>query len=300
MRLPLSALYLVCLCLASLRSVAAFIAAGRQGMSATLIGTSVYIYGGGITYNGLGTQDLLILSVDLAFNLSSPAWAPISGYSTYGPSLIGQASTPGGPNNTHLIIFGGDPLTQLDPLYIYDPDNDYWSNPPLKSTSGAIPGNRDSLTAVTRLDDGMVFLYGGEGGLNDTVIYNELYSYDSIYGQWALLSSAPSARQAHSATMLVDGRIVIIGGADASGTIPLNIVWLYDTTSGNWTVLNTTGIIPPPRLSHTSVANFANHVIVYGGEDGNTLIYNDTWVLDMSLTIPQWWVPSISGTPPVG
>ncbi|RUP52023.1 hypothetical protein BC936DRAFT_143253 [Jimgerdemannia flammicorona] len=61
---------------------------------------------------------------------------------------------------------------------------------------------------------------------------------------------------------------------------------------------NTTGTIPKPRFSHTSVTNFAQHIIVYGGEDSNGTIFSDISVLDMSLSAPIWWSPPISGNIP--
>jgi len=69
--------------------------------------------------------------------------------------------------------------------------------------------SRYSLTCT--MVNGKLYTFGGVSGLTTT---NEAHVYDTVTGKWNALTSAdgPSARRGHTATLLPDGRLVIIGG----------------------------------------------------------------------------------------
>ena len=55
--------------------------------------------------------------------------------------------------------------------------------------------------------------------------------YDPGTGQWAVTESMAVARNGHTATLLVDGTVLVAGGSDASGSI-FAAAELYDPGSG--------------------------------------------------------------------
>ena len=82
------------------------------------------------------------------------------------------------------------------------------------------------------------------------------------------------ARQGHTATLLGDGRIVLIGGENASG--PVGEAELYDPVSG---AFSPAGSLMVPRADHTATLLADGRVLVAGGRS-NVLILNSTEVFD--------------------
>ncbi|RUP49628.1 hypothetical protein BC936DRAFT_141983 [Jimgerdemannia flammicorona] len=119
---------------------------------------------------------------------------------------------------------------------------------------------------------------------------------------WSLVGgSAPGGgRQAHSANLLSDGRMVILGGACQTGMCPFSDVLVFDTNSGLWTLLTASlvGTAPLPRISHISVTTHDNKIIIHGGELASGLGTGDIAVLDMKAANLAWSVPATTGTAP--
>src|SRR5438034_8835633 len=82
------------------------------------------------------------------------------------------------------------------------------------------------------------------------------------------------ARQGHTATLLADGRIVLIGGENASG--PVGEAELYDPVSGTF---SPAGSLVVPRADHSATLLADGRVLVAGGR-ANALLLNSTEVFD--------------------
>ncbi|RUP47180.1 hypothetical protein BC936DRAFT_146039 [Jimgerdemannia flammicorona] len=119
---------------------------------------------------------------------------------------------------------------------------------------------------------------------------------------WSLVGgSAPGGgRQAHSANLLSDGRMVILGGTCQTGMCPFSDVLVFDTNSGLWTLLTASlaGTAPLPRISHISVTTYDNRIIIHGGELASGLGTGDIAVLDMKAANLAWSVPATTGVAP--
>jgi N-acetylneuraminic acid mutarotase len=110
----------------------------------------------------------------------------------------------------------------LNTSELYNPGADSWS-----FTQGAL-NTRRQLHTATLLANGQVLVAGGENKNTGVVLtINSAELYDPGTGQWTPTSSLNSAREFHTATPLLDGRVLVTGGTD--GTSSLNSAELYQT-----------------------------------------------------------------------
>ncbi|CAG8560650.1 11447_t:CDS:2 [Funneliformis caledonium] len=111
-----------------------------------------------------------------------------------------------------------------------------------------------------------------------------------------------------TATMLSSGEIVYIGGrqstspSDVSFTLSkMNVIYVFNTKSSSWIVINAGGDAPNSRIGHSAVLTSNNRIIVYGGtsEDPATPATPDLAILDVNQTPYQWKTPNVTkGSPP--
>ena len=109
-------------------------------------------------------------------------------------------------------------------------------------------------------------------------------------GTWTATGSPNFARNAHSATLLGNGQVLIAGGTSSSE--PLSSAELYNPATGKWTV---TGSMSVARFDHTATLLPNGEVLVAGGETGGAFtaeaeLYNPTtgsWHTTGSMTVPR-------------
>ena len=93
--------------------------------------------------------------------------------------------------------------------------------------------------AATLLADGKVLVFGGFDNLDYTPPDNGLAAsvelYDPTTGTWTATGRMVTLRQAFTATLLRDGRVLVAGGIDPVVGEPLASAELYDPTTGRWT-----------------------------------------------------------------
>jgi len=152
----------------------------------------------------------------------------------------------GGSNNA------GDPLASAE---LYEPRSDEWI-----ATTRMTTG-RGGHTA-TLLLDGRVLVVGGgddetnmEGEAGPRSSSAELY--DAVSGRWTRTGSMNQARNGFSATLLSDGRVLVVGG-DGGFTG----AELYDPSSEHWTG---TGSMIDGRFGHSATRLDDGSVLVAGG-----------------------------------
>jgi hypothetical protein len=84
----------------------------------------------------------------------------------------------------------------------------------------------------------------------------------AVPGAWTFTGSMHDARQEHTATLLLDGRVLVAGGT--VNAISLTSAELYDPNTGVWSL---TGSLGDGRVSHTATLLRDGRVLVAGGLD---------------------------------
>ncbi len=84
-------------------------------------------------------------------------------------------------------------------------------------------------------------------------------------GSWAPVPDMPSARAGHTAMLLLDGKVLIAGGKDASG-LALSTIELFNPATGAYLRV---GDLAAPVWGHTATLLQDGTVLIAGGRDGS-------------------------------
>lgn len=110
-----------------------------------------------------------------------------------------------------------------------------------------------SRSTITLLNSGKVLIVGGSSG---SPLSAEVY--DPATGTWALTVPMNSQHKIHTATRLLDGRVLVVGGDST-------VAEIYNPADGSWAVTGPTNEI---RYNHAAVLLADGKVLVSGGSDG--------------------------------
>jgi uncharacterized repeat protein (TIGR03803 family) len=140
------------------------------------------------------------------------------------------------------------------------------------------------------LNNGLELLAGGENNGQFPISGAELY--DSGSGTWANTGSMNHIRESFAASLLPDGRVLVVGGYDGSGPGDLSSTEIYSPNTGVWTNAAPMGY---PADSQTATLLPNGKVLVTGGSfNGNTLtnaiLYNpanNIWANTGSMHTPH-------------
>jgi Galactose oxidase, central domain/Bacterial Ig-like domain (group 2)/Kelch motif len=94
--------------------------------------------------------------------------------------------------------------------------------------------------------------------------------YDPATGIFTMTGAMATARERHTATLLTDGRVLIVGGTTSTGLgdlQPTATVEAYDPSTGLFSV---TGSMAEARTLHTATLLPSGKVLVAGGGDDNS------------------------------
>ena len=170
--------------------------------------------------------------------------------------------------NGKVLVAGGEDAgaTAFSSAELYDPTTGTFS-----PTKGSMTAPRVGHTA-TLLGNGKVLIAGGATDATENALSSaELYdpATDSFT---ATAGSMASARVSHTATLLKDGRVLIVGGDTIffNGIPNTNLQSLasaeiFDPSTGTFTA---TGSLSVARESHTATLLSNGTVLVAGGSDG--------------------------------
>jgi N-acetylneuraminic acid mutarotase len=197
----------------------------RQGARAVAVDGIVYTIGGNTGFTET--------SVVEAYDPATDTWTRKTSMPT--PRSITAAVDVDGK----IYVIGGNGDNGVNFTFrtveVYDPATDTWTK------KADMPTARWSPAAD--VVDGKIYVFGGgrRYSANAMPPFNEtsiVEVYDPATDTWTRASDMPTARFAHSATA-VDGKIYIIGGADADVHMPPSegflMVDVYDPTTDTWT-----------------------------------------------------------------
>src|ERR1035441_8109093 len=155
------------------------------------------------------------------------------------------------PNGKVLVAGGSRKDVTLASAELYDPATGHWT------VTGNLGTARERHTA-TLLVSGQVLVAGGfnYNGSNDVTLASaELY--DPATGHWTATGSLGAARYGHTATLLTNGKVLVVGG---NGSV--SFAELYDPTTGTW---SPTGSLGGTIYDHTATLLANGQVLVAGG-----------------------------------
>jgi hypothetical protein len=132
---------------------------------------------------------------------------------------------------------------------------------------------------AVRLSDGRVLITGGrEKRSNGITLLRSQTAEIYTPGGFAPTGSMADARAGHTATLLRDGRVLVVGGIDASdGFDNLATAELYNPASGTFT---RTGSLMQGRAHHTATLLDDGRVLIAGGYGGGTLSLKSAEIYD--------------------
>ncbi len=215
---------------------------------------------------GLSFYARLILLSGLIVGLELPTHAHaqvVGGKGIWAPTgSLGAARTDHTATLLHdgrVLVVGGNSgigspyLLNFDTTELYDPATGKW-------TAAARLDNPLSGHTATLLANGKLLVAGGVQGHGPIdAATNAAQLYDPATGKWTPTGNLNVARWAHTAVLLQDGRVLVVGGFDsdvlASGE-------LYDPTTGTWSL---TGSLNLRRYAHTMTLLQDGKVLVAGG-----------------------------------
>ena len=167
--------------------------------------------------------------------------------------------------NGRALLAGGSFWTgrkneQLRDAAVYDPARGNWT-PVAKMRRGRY------WHRMVALPDGSALVLGGACSDGAT---RSVERYDPARNSWRDVAPMSAAQMhGHSATLLPDGRVLVVGGRSAEA---------YDPATDRWTAMASP---PTPRSGHTATVVGSDTVVVIGGsKDPQVALFNtkkNTW-----------------------
>ncbi|HKP03197.1 MAG TPA: kelch repeat-containing protein [Chthoniobacterales bacterium] len=158
-------------------------------------------------------------------------------------------------------------------------------------TTGNLAQVRRAHTA-TLLSDGRVLVAGGDiaDGFSGTII-DSAELYDPASRSWSATGSLINGRTSHTATLLPDGKVLLVGGRNTGGD--LATAELYDPATGTWMP---TGRLNTQRRSHAATLLPNGKVLVTGGLQGGSPGANYSALSSAELYDPATGTWTITGS----
>jgi hypothetical protein len=247
----------------------------RSNHTATLLPNGkVLIAAGGEDSVGLTSTEL--------YDPATGMWSTTGSLSS--PRLTGFTATLL-PNGKVLVVGGfAGGTTTLSSAEVYDPATGTWS------ATGSLPTKLCWHTA-TLLQNGKVLVAGGSNDFNLGPTTPAAELYDPATGTWSPTGNLSTARQSHSATLLQNGNVLVVGGVGSGGY--LSSAELYDPIAGTWSATENLPIAVGNGQTVTLLSN--SQVLVAGGQNATGYLSNaelydpvvGTWTSTGSLSMPR-------------
>lgn len=224
---------------------------------------------GSVTATSLTDGRVLIvgLSADPASPPSAPCaelFDPVTGKfsSAASPQTYRIGGTATLLKDGRVLIAGGELAneTHLASAQIYDPASNTFS------PTGSMTTARENATA-TLLQDGRVLITGGDQGDRGMTehILSSAEVYDPAIGKFTATGSMSAVRTEHTASLLQDGRVLVVGGWSFDRGADQASAELYDPALG---AFRPTWSLAVGRELHTATVLHDGRVLIAGGTTG--------------------------------
>lgn len=227
---------------------------GRNGHTATLHNSFIYIIGGWNSSNTATTKEIY------ALNLEKLNWVKIC---------------PGGepmvPCNMHtanlyqekIFVFrGGDGMNYLHDLHYFDLCNNTWNT---VTSSGKMPSARANHSSSVFNDH--LFIFGGWNG-GDRL--SDLYKMSFQTQSWVKIDTSPTSPKPRAGMSLVpySQGLLLFGGSGESSE-SYSDLWYYNDSQQAWSQLFPSNS-PSSRAGHSFTKVSAREYLLLGGSSGNS------------------------------
>lgn len=234
---------------------------GRRNHATTAgLDGKLYVFGGFTSEGTTATCYSLDLRVDAGWNNVRPLPTP--------RAYISAVTAADG----RIYVFGGTSAT----VHVYSPMTTFWT------TAASMPSPRLSM-AATRGADGAIYAFGGNTLAELSVTpTNIALRYDPTSDAWSTLPPLPTAVTRAAAVTLADGRILVIGGAIASGSTfaAVGLVQVFTPSTRTWS----SGVpMPAPYERLGAAVGFDGRVYVAGGSSSMTSYSAFAYVFDPAM-----------------
>ncbi len=156
-----------------------------------------------------------------------------------------------------LIAGGSNVIATLGSAELYDPAGGAFTT---KSVFMSAPR---TFHTATQLPDGRALIAGGIHCTLSCIVYASAELYDPATGKFTPTGSMATGRQAHTATLLKSGKVLLVGGFGGASSPVLASAELYDPATGTFAA---TGSPATPRTLHTATLLPDGRVLVAGGQ----------------------------------
>ncbi len=259
----------------------------------------------------------LLISAVTVLPLSAQKW------DRYGPGTRSQPSAVYDPATNQMFVFGGQHapaavdfndtwvVQNVIPSSSATVENLQWLRLALK---GKGPSVRFGHSAVYNPTSNREIIFGGGTGfpgpcINDLWVVTSLNSKGGspTWKQFSANGTLPPIREGHTAVYDPNtNKMIVFGGTDCKGNY-YNDLWILNNADGStatpsWSQVTPLGTGPSARSQATAIYDSVNNVmIVFGGANSSTSVYNDVWSLSNANGVtgtPTWTQLSIQGTAP--
>lgn len=161
-----------------------------------------------------------------------------------------------------VLVVGGrgtDALSTLASCELFDPKKGRWA-------ACAPLAVARSHHAATLLEDGRVLVTGGTthqvlDGSSRFVALGSVEAYEPKKNAWTALAPMSDARNGHTATLLSDGTVLVVGGAREQ-RLHLASVERFEPKTNSWRAEQPLAL---PRWMHSAVRDSDGDVVIVGG-----------------------------------
>jgi hypothetical protein len=224
----------------------------RSGHTATLLNNGKVLIASGKNDSATGMSGLDTAEL---YDPVSQTFTPTHGIMTVPRADFHTATLLS--DGTVLITGGNDTATTAD---IYDPATDSFH------ATGKMTEAGDGYPAVV-LVNGKVLIVGNATVNGSLLVPGTAELFDPSTGTFTATGNTHYFRGAPTATLLLDGTVIVAGGSEYDGSIgfiDLNSAELYDPTAGTFTLV---GNMAMARANHTATRLNDGTVLITGGDN---------------------------------